>query len=75
MDTNEKMEEWNKREEDKDTNGKESNDTEYVKEQIGLLENHLREQHEEIPLALIKIGLKAVQQWSRKITEDGAKNV
>ena len=74
MDTNEKMEEWNKREEDKDTNGKESNDTEYVKEQIGLLENPLRKQHEEIPLVLIKIGLKAVQQWSRKITEAAAKN-
>ena len=47
----------------------EDEDVIYIRKQIGLVENRLRKEHEEIPMTLIKSGLRAVQQWSRRITE------
>ena len=73
--TDEKIRGNNKRAVDEATNGKKSDDAEHIREQIELLENHLREEHEVIALMLIKIGLKVLQQWSRMIAEAGTESV
>ena len=60
-----------KREMQRDKNGNERDDTKYIKVRIKVIENHLRRQYGEIPMVLIRSGLEAVQQWSRKLSEDG----
>jgi len=73
-----KMKETQRNEIRKDTDGEmrdnsnrqeEDEDVIYIRKHIGLVENHLRKEHEEILMTLIKSGLRAIQQWSRRITE------
>lgn len=55
--------------EEKGTNGEESENTEHIRDRIGFLENYLEKEHETMAALLVKIGLKAVQQWSWDMTE------
>ena len=84
--TNEKPRGSNKHAEDKETNKRRSNEaelslyyvddeTEHIGKHTETLEKYFSEEHETIASVLIKISLKVLQQWSRKITKAGTERV